>query len=224
MLGTSRRMSSVTRDPFKLRMQRSSRFFKRLLSDNSRSSGIRASDNRAHTKSIYKCQLVSLFWLMAKVDLMNWSDTHWYSRKVHGYDGYVSIDDGLLGSRSCWAIVKKGWLKNKCRLTVISVTSFCSLSISYMVVKNSSRSTCRGNTDKQSISEPRELPLGWTQGILESRNEKSYQHYALQGDNYHMWRFCLLLLVLAIREILSFCSLGIRILWLECSISQEQPH
>jgi hypothetical protein len=97
MFGTSRRMSSVTRDPFKLRMQRSSRFFKRLLSDNSRSSGIRASDNRAHTKSIYNCQLVSLFRLMAEVDLMNCCDTHWYSRKVHSYDGYVSIDDGLLG-------------------------------------------------------------------------------------------------------------------------------
>lgn len=100
MFGTSRRISSVTRDPFKLRIQRSSRFFKRLLSDNSRSSGIRASDNRAHTKSIYNHQLVSLFgdcWL--KLISRTESDTHWYSGKVHRYDGYVSIVNGLLGSK-----------------------------------------------------------------------------------------------------------------------------
>lgn len=39
MLGTSRSISSVTRDPFTLRMHRSSRPLSKLLSDSSRSSG-----------------------------------------------------------------------------------------------------------------------------------------------------------------------------------------
>lgn len=52
MLGTSRRIESVTREPFKLRMHRSSKLRSRLSSCNVRSSGICGNANRAIRRSI----------------------------------------------------------------------------------------------------------------------------------------------------------------------------
>lgn len=125
MSGTNRRISSVTREPFKLRIHLSLKFFSRLLSRSCRSSGTRATIKRAQRRSIcfHLCKTSGCFRFLQQHTYRN-------AREQHIHDWDISVFDGLkrVGQSKCDYIFGMD-------ITCSSLTSGRALSISYMTVK-----------------------------------------------------------------------------------------